>query len=136
MPYFLLNDLEPVKSCFPHEAIVKKGLHRVFRMQSGMRVSRTLELAKGKFEDEEGNIFRKYPIVDNSDLATPLPKIRITGRNIVGQRGRNAQGNAQPSSRQSPGSIAKLTKFSTHGRLGTYNKHTCHKFPPSSIVET
>lgn len=44
-------------TCFPPEAIVKKGHHRVVCMQSDMRLSGTQEPIEDEYTDENGNLF-------------------------------------------------------------------------------
>lgn len=58
-------------------------------MRSGQRASRNWELAEDEYEDEEGNLFRCYPIHDNPELVAPLPSIRIPRGGVVkgGQEG-------------------------------------------------
>lgn len=65
MPVFLSNDLQGTVDCCPPEFAVRKGRHRVVRMERGTRSGRRLPLAEDKFEDEDGNCFCTYPLQDD-----------------------------------------------------------------------
>lgn len=77
-------------------------------MQSGMRSSRPQELAKEKFEDDEGKLFQRYPIADDSNLSQPLPEICLIGHIILGAR----WGNIAARRKCGPDSIAWVIKCS------------------------
>lgn len=82
IPYFLANDLVAIDVCFPLEAVVKKGRHRVVRMQSGMRVATSRTPTEDEYIDGEGNLFRVYETEDVPHLVAPMPPPTIVGRRM------------------------------------------------------
>lgn len=122
LPCYLTNDLEPITACHAPEAAVKRGRHRVVRIQSGTRI-RNQERAEDEFEDEEGYLFRRYPIEDNPQLVNatnpsrrrqPQARDEAVAPTI---RRRAAGRRAGPNKGQ--------TKCSNCGRLG-HNRRTCN----------
>lgn len=75
MLVFLSNNLEAIATCFPPEAAIKKGHDHVVRKESGYISGHNQPLAEDEFEDEHGNLFRRYPIVEDPTLAEPVPYI-------------------------------------------------------------
>lgn len=131
LPCFLSNDLEPIPDFSPAEVAVKRGRHRVVRLRSGQRSSRLRELAEDEFEDEEGNLFCRYPIHDNLELAAPLPYFGIARDRQEGGNGPTVQGRT----RRRRGPNSGRTKCGQCGRVG-HNKRTCPEQqaqPPSSV---
>lgn len=76
-PMLFSDDLQPCNSCFPLKATVKNRRHRIIHMEAGMRPTRFRELCEAEFEDEEGNLFCRYPIHDSPELVAPLPLIIV-----------------------------------------------------------
>lgn len=99
---------------------MKCGRHRVVRLQSGQRASRSRQLAKDEFEDEEGNLFRQYPIYDDVELVAPLPNIHIARVTQAGGSG----GRGHRGRRRRHGPNSGRTKCGECGHLG-HNKRTC-----------
>lgn len=120
IPCFLLNDLEPMPHCTPPKIAVKRGRHHVVRMRSGMRSEKFRELCDDKYKDEEGNLFRCYPINNDEKLAAPLPSIQVTGWIQVGTR----RGANPPARRRRGGPNSGRTKCGACSYLG-HNVQTC-----------
>lgn len=81
MLFFLSNDLEAIDICFPLEAAMKKGRHRVICMQSGQQSTRAREqpLVEDEYEDAQGNLFRNYPLQDDPTLVKPMVQLPTLG---------------------------------------------------------
>lgn len=72
LPCFLSNDLDSTDNCFPPTVAVKKGQHRVVRMERSAHGRKTSNLVEDEYVNEKGNLFQRYPIEDNTLLATPM----------------------------------------------------------------
>lgn len=80
---FLCNDILAVTNrWFPAETTIKKGRHRIIRVQSGRRSCVVvLPLVEDEYEDEFGNLFKQYPdLQDDPAIAKPTTGVEILDR--------------------------------------------------------
>lgn len=121
---FLSSDLQPTVDCFPLEFVVRKGWHRVVRMERRMRSGRRLPLAEDKFEDEDGNFFYTYPLQDNPQIAMLLLGLPTFGRSH--KRQPSTRGNTVRRRRGCSGAKPGLTKGKCSiCKLPGHNRQTC-----------
>jgi hypothetical protein len=96
IPSFLCNDLPMRDSCLPPAVAVKKGRHRVVRMQSKAHHLRPEE---GAVRDEMGYLCRLYPIEDDLAKVDPMPSPASAGKVTRGDlpvKGKYTQRNQGP----------------------------------------
>lgn len=80
IPCYLVDDSVAIDTCFPPEAAMKKGHHRVVRMPSDMRLVASREPTEDVYIDDDGNIFRVYAIEDEAHPVAPMATPAIVGR--------------------------------------------------------
>lgn len=64
-------------------------------MEVGQRAGRLEDLAEDKFLDEEGNLFRHYPIEDNQNLAAPMAPTPGESTQTIAETRRPHRGNGR-----------------------------------------
>ncbi|CAM6097173.1 unnamed protein product [Calypogeia fissa] len=115
IPCFLDNDLELSEFCCPPKIAVKKGRHRVVRIESGGKRRKNSDLGEDETLDASGHLLVRYPIADDPHQMEPL-----------GSGSSRRQDPRQKWGRKRPagGKIGNSVRCSKCGQVG-HNRRTC-----------
>jgi hypothetical protein len=121
IPSFVCNDLPMRDSCCPPAIAVKKGRHRVVRMQKKAHRSKPQE---GEVRDEMGYLCRLYPIEDDPAKLDPMPGPSSVAVGNMPEKKRHAKRNQGPN-------VGKTKCKKCHG-VG-HNIRTCKALPAEDM---